>query len=117
MLRPIERSDPTRWRWETATDDVDSRRVLVVGAAAAARGFLALLRRMGAQVMPCRDIESAAFVLRRLAIDVVIVDPELRCADGRALSSITRAAGPSADARFLAPPPHIGLALLDPRAA
>jgi hypothetical protein len=90
---------------------LEGQRVLVVGEAAHARGFLGLLRRFGARVVPCRDVEAARLVLQRIVVDTVVVDSTERCEDGRTLRAAVRTSpGPSVHATFVAPPIGIGLA-------
>jgi len=115
------RRDATAWSWERTPALLEGQRVLVVGEGAQARGFLGLLRRFGARIVPCRDVETARLVLQRLVVDIVVVDSTARCDDGRTLRAVVRTSpGPSVHATFVAPPTGIGLATngvdVDPRA-
>jgi CheY-like chemotaxis protein len=102
-------SPGSEWNWSRTPEDLEGRRVLVVGAPATATGFLALLRRLGARVIACEEHRALA-LLQRLVIDVVVADPAMRDDDGRTLAQAARARGAvSAGAHFIAPPPLVGL--------
>jgi DNA-binding response OmpR family regulator len=64
----------------------------------------ALLREFGARVMASSDVEMALTLVERFAIDVLVVDPELRTAQGEPfVAAVRRGAGPSASARTITP--------------
>ena len=108
----------SEWCWSRTPEDLEGRRVLVVGAPASASGFLALLRRLGARVIACAEEQRALALLNRLVIDIVVADPALRDDQGRTLAQAARASGAvSAGARFIAPPPLVGLSSTDTSAS
>jgi hypothetical protein len=99
------------WSWSRTPPALAGRRVLVVGRAAAAAGFVGLLRRLGAHVVTCDGLERALVLLQRFVMDIVIADPELRDVDGEPISRVLRGdLGASTGVRLVAPPPRIGLA-------
>jgi DNA-binding response OmpR family regulator len=77
---------------------------LVVGPAAESAALRALLREFGARVMASSDVEMALTLVARFTIDVLVVDPELRTAQGETFVAVVRrSGGPSAHARTIAP--------------
>ena len=80
------------------------QRVLVVGPAAESAALRALLREFGARVMASSDVEMALTLVARFPIDVLVVDPELRTAQGETfVAAVRRGGGPSAHARTITP--------------